>query len=62
MIDFSTEFGSRVARQLKSEQIIWLTTVDSGWIRRNAVASLPRHTTNRLIPHASSSKSRNAQD
>ncbi len=27
MIDFSTEFGSRVARQLKLERIIWLTTV-----------------------------------
>lgn len=29
MIDFSTEFGSRVTQQLKSELIIWLTTVDS---------------------------------
>ena len=27
MIDFSTELGSRVARQLKFERIIWLTTV-----------------------------------
>ena len=30
MIDFSTELGSRVARQLKLERIIWLTTVDPG--------------------------------
>ena len=27
MIDFSTELGRRVARQLKLERIIWLTTV-----------------------------------
>ena len=26
-IDFSTEFGSRVAHQLISEEVIWLTTV-----------------------------------
>ncbi len=26
-IDFSTEFGSRVAQQLISEEVIWLTTV-----------------------------------
>jgi PPOX class probable F420-dependent enzyme len=31
MIDLSTEFGQRVQRRLKAEQIIWLTTVaDSG--------------------------------
>ena len=29
-IDFSTEFGRRVAEQLKSEQVIWLTTVGPG--------------------------------
>lgn len=28
MIDLSTEFGQRVVRRLKGEQIIWLTTVD----------------------------------
>lgn len=27
MIDFTTEFGQRVAQQLKAEQIIWLTTI-----------------------------------
>ena len=31
MIDLSTEFGQRVQRRLKGEQIVWLTTVaDSG--------------------------------
>ncbi len=30
MIDFSTEFGRRVARKLKSELVIWLTTVGPG--------------------------------
>ena len=29
MIDTNTEFGSRVARRLKEEQVIWLTTLDS---------------------------------
>ena len=29
MIDLSTEFGERVARRLKDERIIWLTTIDS---------------------------------
>jgi len=29
-IDFSTEFGRRVARKLKTEQVIWLTTVGPG--------------------------------
>ena len=28
MIDLSTEFGQRVQRRLKGEQIVWLTTVD----------------------------------
>ena len=28
MIDPTTEFGQRVARRLKEERIIWLTTVD----------------------------------
>ena len=27
MLDFTTEFGSRVRRQLESEHVIWLTTV-----------------------------------
>lgn len=26
-IDFSTEFGSRVAQRLKSEETIWLTSI-----------------------------------
>jgi len=30
MIDFSTEFGRRVAKKLKTEQVIWLTTVGPG--------------------------------
>jgi len=30
MIDFSTEFGRRVAKKLKAEQVIWLTTVGPG--------------------------------
>jgi PPOX class probable F420-dependent enzyme len=29
MIDLSTEFGQRVQRRLKGEQIFWLTTVSS---------------------------------
>lgn len=29
MIDLSTEFGQRVQRRLKGEQIIWLTTVSA---------------------------------
>ena len=29
-IDFSTKFGRRVAEQLKTEQVIWLTTVGPG--------------------------------
>ena len=29
MIDFSTDFGKRVARRLEEEWIMWLTTVDS---------------------------------
>jgi len=30
MIDFSTKLGRRVAKQLKAEQVIWLTTVGPG--------------------------------
>jgi PPOX class probable F420-dependent enzyme len=30
MIDFTTEFGRRVAKKLKTEQVIWLTTVGPG--------------------------------
>jgi len=30
MIDLSTEFGRRVAKKLKTEQVIWLTTVGPG--------------------------------
>ena len=30
MIDFSAEFGRRVAKKLKSEQVIWLSTVGPG--------------------------------
>jgi PPOX class probable F420-dependent enzyme len=29
MIDMTTEFGSRVARRLEKELVIWLTTLDS---------------------------------
>lgn len=29
MIDLSTEFGSRVARRLREDLVIWLVTVDS---------------------------------
>ena len=30
MIDLATEFGRRVAQKLKTEQVIWLTTVGPG--------------------------------
>jgi len=30
MIDFSTEFGRRVAEKLETDQVIWLTTVGPG--------------------------------
>ena len=30
MIDFSTEFGRRVAKKLKTELVVWLTTVGPG--------------------------------
>ena len=29
MLDFSTDLGRRIARQLESERVIWLTTVGS---------------------------------
>ena len=29
MIDFNSEFGQRVARRLREERIIWLTTLDA---------------------------------
>ncbi|HEX3301834.1 MAG TPA: TIGR03667 family PPOX class F420-dependent oxidoreductase [Thermomicrobiales bacterium] len=32
LIDTSTEFGKRVARQLEEEEILWLTTVDANGV------------------------------